>query len=118
MEHPERPAEVVARELIAHLQQSVQALMDGDRVLPADGSSLLAALDRALAGPGGESVSAARAGIEAFIGRVQALIDAGVLEAADGRPRLEAAAALGTLLRSAAGTDLETRSWRGDTSPG
>jgi hypothetical protein len=108
MVHLEKPADLAAREVIAHLQQSVHALMDGDRVLPADGSSLLAALDRALAGPNGESVSAARAGVEAFIGRVQALIDAGVLEAAEGGPRIEAAAALGTLLRSADGTDPET----------
>jgi hypothetical protein len=106
MEPPERPAEVVASEVIAHLQQSVQALMDGDRVLPADGLSLLATVDRALGGPNGASAAAARAGIAAFIGGVQALIKAGALAAADGRPRIEAAAALGALLRSADGIDL------------
>ena len=137
MQPPERPGEVVASEVIAHLQRSVQALMDGDRVLPADGSSLLATLDRALAGPDGESAPPgtreaggslrprgpapplrgsppptqwvdAQAGIEAFIGWAQALIEAGVLAAADGRPRIEAAAAMGALLRSAGGTDLNT----------
>jgi hypothetical protein len=118
MEHPERRAEVAARDTIAHLQQSVHALMDGDLVLPADGSSLLAALDRELAGPNGESAAAARAGIEAFIDWVQALIAAGVLEAANGRRRIEAAVALRALLRSADGTDPETRRRRGDTSQG
>ena len=49
----------------------------------------------------------AQAGIEAFIGWAQALIEAGVLAAADGRPRIEAAAALGALLPSAGGTDPE-----------
>jgi hypothetical protein len=107
MEHSERPALVVARVVIAHLQQSVRALMDPDRILPADGSSLLATLDQALAGSNCQSDSAARAGIEAFIGRVQALIDAGVLDPADGCPRIEAAAAMGALLRSADETDSE-----------
>jgi hypothetical protein len=116
MAHPERPEGVASRVVIAHLQQSGQALMDGDRVLPDDGSSLLAALDRALAGPDGDSASAARAGIEAFIGWVRALVDAGVLEATDARPRIEAAAARGALLRSAGGTDLETRRGQGDSS--
>jgi hypothetical protein len=113
MEHPERPAEVVARDVIAHLQQSVQALMDGDRVLPADGSSLQTLLERALQGLTAEDAPAARAGIEAFIDRAQALIAAGVLEAADGRPRIAAAAALGALLPSADGTDLKTPRRRG-----
>jgi hypothetical protein len=40
MEHPERAAVVFARVLIAHLQQSILAWVDSDRVLPADGSSL------------------------------------------------------------------------------
>src|SRR5216684_362896 len=101
MEQPDRAAADDARAAMAHLQQSVQALIDGDRVLPGDGASLLATLDRALEGPTAADAPAARAGIEAFIGRVQALIEAGVLEAADGRPRIEAAAALGALLRSA-----------------
>jgi hypothetical protein len=101
MEHSERPPLVVAQVVIAHLQQSVRALMDEDRVLPTDGSSLLAALDRELAGPNGESAAAARAGIEAFIAQVEALVDAGVLEAADGHPPIEMAVALGALLHGA-----------------
>jgi hypothetical protein len=103
MEHADRPAVVVARIVIAHLRQSVQAWMDEDRVLPADGSSLLAALDRALAGPNDENAWAAQIGTEAFINWAQARIDAGVLAAADGRPRIAVAAALGALLRSADG---------------
>ena len=50
----------------------------------------------------------AQAGIEAFIGWAQALIEAGLLAAADGRPRIEAAAAMEALLPSADGTDLNT----------
>jgi hypothetical protein len=155
MENPDRPAVVVARVVIAHLQQSVQALMDGDRVLPADGLSLLATLDRALEGltdedgpavpslgppgtspalraPGSHAATGSRrgthavgrarsepwAGIEAFIGRVQALIEAGVLEAGDGHPRIEAAAAMAALLRSTDGTDSEPRGGRRHTSWG
>jgi hypothetical protein len=90
-------------------------LMDRDQVLPADGASLLAALDRKLSEPGGESATAARAGIEAFIGWMQALVEAGVIEAADGHARIEAAAELGALLPTADGTDPETRTRRGDT---
>lgn len=59
MEHSEWPAGVVARVVITHLRQSVQGRMDADRVLPADGSCLLATLDRVLAGPDGESAAAA-----------------------------------------------------------
>jgi hypothetical protein len=40
------------------------------------------------------NAASARAGIEAFIGQAQALIEAGVLAAGDGRPPIEAAAAL------------------------
>jgi hypothetical protein len=135
MEHAGSPAVTDARTLITHLQQSVQAVMDGDRILPADGSSLLAMLDRALEGltdavapavpplgPGTRAVGGARsepwAGIETFIGRVQALIEAGVLDAADGRPWIEAAATMGALLPSTDGADSEARSALGETSRG
>jgi hypothetical protein len=77
--------------------------------LPADGSSLLATLERALQGLIGENVLEARAATEAFLSQVQALIEASVLEPADGHPPIEAAAALGASLRSADGTDLKTR---------
>jgi hypothetical protein len=105
MEQPDSAAADGARAAMAPLQQSVQALIDGDRVLPADGSSLLALLERALEGLGAENARAARPGIEAFIGRVEALIEAGMLEAADGHPQIEAAAALAALLPSAEGSD-------------
>jgi hypothetical protein len=112
MERAESPGVRDARTRITQLQQSVQAVMDGDRILPADGSSLLALLDQSLEGltdkdapavpplgPGSRAVGGARrkarAGIEAFTGRVQALIEAGVLDAADGRPWIEAAATMG-----------------------
>ena len=117
MQHPAKPAEAAARDVIAHLQKSVHALMDADRVLPEEGMPLLAALDRALAGPNGASATSARSGIAAFSDWVQALIDAEVLDAAEGGPRIAAAAALGAGLPSAAGADPETRKAHGDTPP-
>src|SRR5262249_20662288 len=56
-----------------------------------------------------EDAPAARAGIEAFIDRVSALIETGALGTADGRLRIETAGALGALLAGAEATDLETR---------
>jgi hypothetical protein len=94
MVQPEWPAEVTARDGIAHLQQSIHGLMDGDRVLPADGSSLLEPLELALEGLTSENPSSARAGIVAFIRRVEALIAAGAIETVDGRRPLETADAL------------------------
>ena len=88
------------RAVIADLQQWVQAWMDGDRLFPADGLSLLAALDRALAGLAGEDSeerapgAGTRAGIAAFVGQVQALVEARVLAAEDGLPPIEAAEAM------------------------
>jgi hypothetical protein len=99
MEHWDGPAARDATPLIAPLQQGVLAWMDADRVLPADGSSLLAALERALEGLTGVNTLAARAGIEAFVAQVQALIDAGTLEPVDGRLPLETARALLAVLR-------------------
>src|SRR5262245_4729324 len=99
MEHPGSATAADARAAIAPLQQSVLGWMDADWVLPSDGSSLLAALERALEGLTGENPSAARAGIVVFIRRVEALIDAGALEAVDGRLPLETARALLAALR-------------------
>jgi hypothetical protein len=72
--------------------------MDGDRVLLADGSSLLGMLDLAREGLVRQSAQEARAATAAFSSQVQALIEAGVLEAADGHPRIEVAAELAALL--------------------
>src|SRR5262249_4569760 len=94
MEHPDSAAVEGAMAAITLLQQSVQGWIDADQVLPADGSALLAALERARAGLTGENPAAARAGIAVFIGRVEALIDAGALEIGDGRRALETARAL------------------------
>jgi hypothetical protein len=99
MEHPDRAAAEGARAAIAPLQQRVLGWMDADQIMPADGSSLLGALEAALEGLTGKNPSAAKAGIGAFIRRVEALIDAGVLEAVDGRPPLETARALLAVLR-------------------
>jgi hypothetical protein len=101
MEYSHGPVVVIARVVIAHLRESVQIWLDGDRILPEEGAFPLATLDRALASVNGEDAPAARAGIEAFIGRVQSLIETGTLEAADGRPPIEMAVALGALLHGA-----------------
>jgi hypothetical protein len=88
-----------ARTRIARLRQSVQAWTDGDRLLPADGSALLAALDRALHGLSDEREPAARAAMERFIRRVQGLLEGPALQAGDGQPWLDQAAAVLGLLR-------------------
>ena len=98
MEHPDSAAAKGARAAIAPLQQSVLGWMDADRVLPADGSSLLVALERALEGLTGENLAAAGVGIVAFIRRVEALIDAGAIEAVEGRLPLETVDALFAML--------------------
>lgn len=64
------PAPVDAT-VIAQLRQSVRIWMDGDQILPAEGSFLLAALDQILA----ELTHAdapTRAGIERFVEQVRA----------------------------------------------
>jgi hypothetical protein len=103
MENPMRSAAVVAQVVIAHLQQHVQAWTDADRVLPEDSASLLTMLDHALGGLSQGNSPAARFGMEAFIGRAQALVEVGLLEPADGRPPIETAAAMASLLQSAEG---------------
>lgn len=93
MEHPDRRSVAEPRGVIAHLQRRVLGWIDGDRVLPADGSFLLATLERALGGLDEENGPVARAGVEAFAGRVEVLVEKGVLTAADGHLSLEAARA-------------------------
>jgi len=96
MEHPDNPAAIGPSTLIAHLQESVQAWIDSDRVLPADGSALLATLEQIQAELAGENGAerapgaAAQAGLTAFESQVQALIAAGLLEIGDAPPLLEA----------------------------
>jgi hypothetical protein len=96
MEHPDNPVAMGDRTMIAHLQRSVQAWIDSDRVLPADGSALLAALDRVqeeLADGDSEERApgaAAQARIAAFVDQVQALIAAGLLEIDNDPPLIEA----------------------------
>jgi hypothetical protein len=105
MQQGNGPAARDGATLIAPLRQGVLAWMDADRVLPADGSCLLAMLERALGGVAGENTAAARAGIEAFIDRVQALIETGLLEPAEAHPRITAAATVAVLLRNAGESD-------------
>jgi hypothetical protein len=83
------PAPVDAAAVIAQLRRRVRIWMDGDQILPAEGSFLLAALDQVLAeltqadapavpplGPGTHEVGGARrepwAGIEQFVEQVRA----------------------------------------------
>jgi hypothetical protein len=94
LQEADHPAAAGALAGIAQLQQRVQAWLDGDRLFPADGRSLLAALDRVQAGLAGEDAPGARAGIAAFVGQVQALVEARVLAVQDGHPLIEVAAAL------------------------
>jgi hypothetical protein len=92
--------------VLARLRQTVQVWIDGDRVLPIDGLALLVALDQAqkgLAGPRGAPGAAAESGITAFVGHVQALIEARVLAAEVGLPPIEAASAMAALLSGADG---------------
>jgi hypothetical protein len=98
MEHPELAAAAGASGAIARLRQSVVGWMDADRVLPADGSSLMVALELALEGLTGENPSSARAGMVAFIRRVEVLIDAGAIKAVEGRLPLETVDALLAML--------------------
>jgi hypothetical protein len=109
---PQRPTAVEVGAVIAQLQQRVQVWIDSDKILAADGSALLAALDQARAGlAGGDSDApgtAARAEIEWFVGQVQALVAARLLEASDGHLPLAAAARMIAGLPSAGATNGET----------
>jgi hypothetical protein len=94
MEYPNTDAAEGAMAAIAPLRQRALAWIDADRVLPADGTKLLTALEQALEGLAADNRAAARAGIVAFIHRVEGLIDAGALEAVDGRLPLDTARAI------------------------
>jgi len=101
VEETRRASEIVQ---IEKLRQQLQGLVDADLVLLEDGQWLLAALEQAMQGLIGQDAPAARAGIEAFVGRVQSLIAAGTLAAADGQLPIEAGAALAGSIPSAEGT--------------
>jgi hypothetical protein len=94
MEHGNRHEAVDARAQIAALQRSVQGWADGDSVLPADGSALLVLLEQALDGLKHGDAGSAQAGITAFMGRLEALIEAGILNGTDGLAEMAMAAAL------------------------
>jgi hypothetical protein len=104
-QQPDRLDTASAGDRITRLQHHVQALMDGDRVLPADGSSLLAALGQAQERLLSQDRRAARSALAAFVSRVQALIDAGVLTTGDGQPPIEAATRVAASLRRPGGID-------------
>jgi len=79
--------------------------MDADQLLPADGASLLALLERTWEELTSENAPAARDEIKAFIGYVEALIEGGLLEAADSQLRLATAVTLANLLPGADGSE-------------
>jgi hypothetical protein len=103
---------------IGQLRQRVQILIDGDKVLPVDGSFLLTVLDRALDGFSGAGETAGRAAIGTFASRVWGLMEAGPLAAEDGKPLLEAAARLGGGLTVASDVEPQTNRRLGDSSWG
>jgi hypothetical protein len=100
-QHLQPLAPVEAAALIARLRQRVRIWVDGDRVLPADGSCLPTTLEQALAGLTQADARTARAGIERFVGQVQALVEAGVLEISDAHSTIETGALLIARLSSA-----------------
>ena len=104
-DHPDRHMAASAQAEVAHLQQAVQAWIDSDRVLPADGSALLAMLARVQEELANGNAPAARPGITTFVGQVQALIDTGLLATGDGQPLIEVAARVAASLRIAGGID-------------
>jgi hypothetical protein len=104
-QHPDRIETASAGDWIARLQHDVQVLMDGDRVLPADGSSLLAALDQAQERLLSQDLQAARTALEAFVRSAQALVDAGVLAIGDGQPPIEVAALIAASILTTRGID-------------
>jgi hypothetical protein len=76
------------------LWQGVQALIDGDLIVLAEGRSLLAILEAALAALTAGDAPAARARAAEFVARAQALIASGLAEPRETRPLIEAAAAI------------------------
>jgi hypothetical protein len=108
MEHPDSPVARGPSALITHLQESVQAWIDSDRVLPADGAALLAALEHLQAELLGADAPAAQAGIAKFVDQVQTLIAAGLLEIGSNHSLFEARD-VGCLAPARRGTDEETR---------
>src|SRR5690349_16283258 len=65
------PAAVHVTAAITTLQHHVQAWIDGDRLLPADGASLLALLDQALEALAAGDMPAAHTGITASTRRIE-----------------------------------------------
>ena len=104
MPHSSPSAPVEAAAVIGELRQRVRVWMDSDRILPADGSLLLATLDKVQAGLAGEDAPGAQAAIAAFAGQVQAFIDTGALTAVDEQTSIQAAATLATWILCAGGT--------------
>jgi hypothetical protein len=105
-EHPTSHA-ADAPAVLAPLRRRVQAWIDSDRILPADGAALLAALDRLQAALASEDAPAVQAGVERFVGQVQMLIEVRGLAAEEGRQPLEMAMTMLAWLPAAPSTGEE-----------
>jgi hypothetical protein len=80
------------------LRRPLLALIDADLVLPGDGQWLLATLEAALQRLIAGDPRGAGAAVERLVERLQVLMEAGVLQAGDGGPWLDRAAAVLALL--------------------
>jgi hypothetical protein len=86
---------------IGKLERSVQALIDGDLVLPVDGSSLLAQLETARRHLTAGDTPAAQSGMQSFVDRMQALLQASAFGWEEGSPQIDAARTILGWLRPA-----------------
>jgi hypothetical protein len=86
---------------IATLLRRVQALVDGDHVLPADGDALLSQIEAARRHACSGDTAAARARLERFLEIMQALLDAGASDGDDGVVTLDTARKILSGLRCA-----------------
>jgi hypothetical protein len=87
---------------IGKLERSVQALIDGDLVLVSDGSSLLAQLETARRYLTDGDTPAAQNGMQGFVDRLQALVQASAFEWEEGGAQIEEARTILGWLRRAA----------------
>jgi hypothetical protein len=84
---------------IGKLERSVQALIDGDLVLPSDGGSLLAQLESARRHLTAGDTPAAERGMHGFVDRIEALVQASAFEGERGSLPIEEARTLLSWLR-------------------
>ena len=96
----ERGGEIEAA--VGKLERRVQALIDGDLVLTSDGGSLLAQLETARRHLTDGGTPAAQSGMQSFVDRMQALVQASAFEWEEGGMPIEEARTILGWLRHAA----------------